>query len=169
MNWQLRPSQVQTELPVSICLVLTKVSSSTSLIPVAFSNNVSDSMGSPPMFPGSPYNPNQYVEHNSLGVGNSSGQVPYHRPASAAPSWLSGHTHTPSEHPSVSSDGSHTWMYQPPRPYLNPVSEIDGTETSRPMSELAGSAPQGPPIVEYKSGYEKVATDVDDQDVRQKR
>ena len=56
-----------------------------------------------------------------------------------------------------------------PKPYLNPVSEIDGTETIRPMSELAGSAPQSPPITGYKSGYEKVATDVDDQEVRAKK
>lgn len=126
-------------------------------------------MNSPPLFPGSPYNPNQYAEHSSHGMGHSSGHTPYQRPASAAPSWLSGHTHTPSEHPSVSSDGHHTWMYQPPRPYLNPVSEIDGTETTRPMSELAGSAAQDHPATGYKSGYEKVATDVDDHDVREKK
>lgn len=127
-----------------------------------------DSMGSPPLFPGSPYNQNQYAEHNSLGIAGSPGH-PYQRPASAAPSWLSGHTHTPSDHPSVSSDGTHIWMYQQSRPYLNPVSEIDGTEASRPMSELAGSAPQGLPITAYKSGYKKVATDVDDHEVREKK
>lgn len=138
---------------------------------IALSNIPLDSLGSPPLFPGSPYNPNQYADHNSLGIANSPGHAPYQRPASAAPSWLSGHTHTPSEHPSVSSDGTHAWMYQQPRPYLNPVSEIDGTETSRPMSELAGSAPmaQGPPITAYKSGYEKVATDVDDHEAREKK
>lgn len=143
--------------------------SSTTTLPSTVPNIPLDSMGSPGIFPGSPYNTNQYAQQNSLGIGNSPGQGPYQRPASAAPSWLSGHTHTPSEHPSVSSDGTHTWMYQPPRPYLNPVSEIDGTETSRPMSELAGSAPHGPPIAGYKSGYEKVATDVDDHQLREKK
>lgn len=138
---------------------------------IALTNIPSDSMGSPShaVFPGSPYNPNQYAEQNSLGIAGSPSHAPYQRPASTAPSWLSGHTHTPSEHPSVSSDGTHTWMYQQPRPYLNPVSEIDGTETSRPMSELAGSAPQGTPITAYKSGYKKVATDVDDHEVREKK
>lgn len=121
------------------------------------------------MFPGSPYNPHQYPEHNSLGINHSAGQLPYQRPASAAPSWLSAYTHAPSEHPSVSSEGTHTWMYQQPRPYLNAVSEIDGTEASRPMSELAGSAPQSPPIMAYKSGYEKVSTDADEHDVREKK
>lgn len=59
-------------------------------------------------------------------------------------------------------------MEQTSKPYLNPVSEIDGTETTRPMSELDGSAPHSPPLKIYKSGYKKVATDVDDQEVREK-
>lgn len=120
-------------------------------------------MGSPSVFP------HQYMEHNSLGISHSPGQVPYQRPPSAAPSWLSGHTHTPSEHPSISSEGTQAWMHQPSRQYLNPVSEIDGTEASRPMSELAGSAPQSPPITAYKSGYEKVATDIDEHELRGKK
>ncbi|KAI3393010.1 hypothetical protein diail_4889 [Diaporthe ilicicola] len=128
-----------------------------------------DSMGSPPIFPGSPYNPDKFTEHNSLGISHSPGHAPYQRPASAAPSWMSGHTHTPSEHPSVSSEGTQAWMYQPSRQYLNPVSEIDGMETTRPMSELAGSAPQSPPLTAYKSGYGKVATDVEDREVPDKR
>ncbi|KAL1854467.1 hypothetical protein Daus18300_011388 [Diaporthe australafricana] len=128
-----------------------------------------DSMGSPSVFPGSPYNPHHHMGHNSLGISHAPGQVPYQRPPSAAPSWLSGHTQTPSEHPSVSSIGTQPWMYQPSQQYLNPVSEIDGTEASRPMSELAGSAPQSPPITAYKSGYEKVATDGDEHEWRGKK
>lgn len=63
-------------------------------------------------------------------------------------------------------------MEQTSKPYLNPVSEIDGTETTRPMSELdGGSVPHSPPhslpLKIYKSGYKKVATDVEDQEIRE--
>lgn len=60
-------------------------------------------------------------------------------------------------------------MEQTSKPYLNPVSEIDGTETTRPVSELdGGPVPHSPPLKIYKSGYKKVATDVDDLENREK-
>lgn len=135
--------------------------------PVA--NVLPDSVGSPGMFPGSPYNPHQHGEHNAFGIHNSPGQVPYQRPVSTAPTWVSGHTHTLSEHPSVSSLGTHTWMEQASKPNLYPVSEMDATEITRPMSELAGSGPLSSPTTAYRSGYEKVATVGEDEENQEKR
>lgn len=128
-----------------------------------------DSMGSPTVFPGSPYSPHQQAEHNAFGISNSPGQVPYQRPVSTTPTWVSGHTRTLSEHPSVSSLGMHTWMEQTSKPYLNPVSEMDATEIARPMSELAGSGPLSSPTTAYNSGYEKVATVGEEEEHREKR
>ncbi|KAG8161252.1 hypothetical protein KVR01_009516 [Diaporthe batatas] len=128
-----------------------------------------DSMGSPATFPVSPYSPQHHPEHNAFGISNSPGQVPYERPVSTAPTWVSGHTHTLSDYPSISSLGTHTWMEQTPKPNLYPVSEMDATEITRPMSELAGSGPLASPTTAYKSGYEKVATIGEDEESPEKR
>ncbi|ROW01907.1 hypothetical protein VMCG_05531 [Cytospora schulzeri] len=119
-----------------------------------------DSFGSPGLSPVPPYSVQLYSNEKMHGIANASGQSLFQRPPSSSPSWMSGYD--PSGHASVSSEGSRNWGFYPQQQHLHTVSEMGNTEILRPVSELPGSGLQEPPLQAHRPGYERVATDVDE-------